>query len=71
MWDRNNLNVEFWLGRGKPQHPYLYGRLVEHLRQVLKPKEIRIVPEEYFQQSGMRDFKEWSLMKGWMKSWLK
>lgn len=36
--------VELWFGRGRPLHPYVYGRLVELLREKLIPKDLRVAP---------------------------
>ena len=60
MWSRTLLPLSWWIGRGKPLNPYLYGYLAEWLRKELKPQDLRVVPDQYFEQPGMKDFKEWS-----------
>jgi len=40
------LLYEFWLGRGNLISPDFKGRLVEYLRVKLKPKELKLPPDE-------------------------
>lgn len=54
MWDPATLPTDWWLGRGKPQNPYLYGLLVDWLRKELKPKDLHLAPDECFEQPGMK-----------------
>lgn len=55
-------------GRGKPFNPYL--KVVSFLRKELKPVDLRLAPESFFEMPGMQDFNEWSLVYRWMQSWL-
>lgn len=70
FWDKPNLPVEWWLGGGLPLNPFLHALVVLYLVERLRPKEPVLPPVELFQQSGMCDFLEWSLMRSWMVSWL-
>jgi hypothetical protein len=45
--------------------------LIQYLREQLKPKDLKVVPERYFHQPGMLDFQEWSTIRRWMMQWLK
>lgn len=37
---------EWWLGRGRPLSPYLRGSLIFWLQQEMKPKELKVAPDE-------------------------
>lgn len=39
-------DIEWWLGRGRPLNPYLRGLMIDHLRPVMKPKDLRLAPPE-------------------------
>ncbi|KAL0294533.1 UNVERIFIED_CONTAM: hypothetical protein Sradi_6882600 [Sesamum radiatum] len=52
---------------GKPLNPYLIGLLVDYLRKEVRPKDLKVVPDDLFQQPGMKDFLEWSLLRSWMR----
>ena len=71
MWEKAKYPMHIWLGRGKPLNPYLHGFLVSWLRKELRPKDLKVAPDNYFQQIGMKEFLEWSLLRSWMSSWLK
>lgn len=45
------------IGRGKLINPYLKGIIVDFLRKELRPKELRLVPEE-FVFDGEREISE-------------
>lgn len=51
-------------------NPYLRARVVLYLQNRLRPREPVPPPVEYFQQAGMSDFLEWSLVRSWMEEWL-
>lgn len=53
-----------------PLNPYLRGTLAHFLREKLRAKDLRVVPEHLFSQPGMRDFQEWALIRRWMMKWL-
>lgn len=42
--------------------------IIDHLRKGMRPK---LIPDELFVQTGMKDFLEWSSLRVWMKSWLR
>lgn len=58
------------IGRGKLINPYLKGIIVDFLRKELRPKELRLVPEE-FVFDGEREISERTVTLNWMKQWLK
>ncbi|PHT98242.1 hypothetical protein BC332_32834 [Capsicum chinense] len=64
------LPLEYWIGRGKPLNPYLKGKIVDFLRKELKPKEIRLFPEEMVFDKE-RDILEHTVIHNWVKMWLK
>lgn len=70
------LPFEFWLGRGYPLDPYTRGRIVMLLRKEFAPKDLRVAPDELFAQGGHegqgeRYILEYTLLRGWMRQWLK
>lgn len=71
MWLKIKYPLEIWLGRGKPLNPYLCGILIAKLLSELKPKELKVIPDQYFTQPGMKDFLEWSILRSWVKAWTK
>ena len=66
----SQLPLEWWIGRGQPINPYLKGIIVDRLRKELKPKELRVVPEEVV-FSAEREILERTVIHNWMKQWLK
>lgn len=66
----SKLPLEWWIGRGKPINPYLKGLIVYWLRNELKPKEIRLIPEELL-FDGEREILERTVIHNWIKMWLK
>lgn len=64
------LPLEFWIGRGNPINPYLKGKIVDYLRKELKPKEIRLFPEELV-FDGEREILERTVLLRWVTQWLK
>lgn len=67
---RSQLPIEWWIGRGRPINPYLKGLLVERLRRELRPKELRLIPDELV-FDGEREILERTLIYNWVKQWLK
>lgn len=67
---RSQLPLEWWVSRGRPLNPYLKGLIVEFLRKELKPKELRMVPDEPT-FDGEREILERTVILGWIKMWLK
>lgn len=41
IWDKRNLPLEIWLGRGRPLNPYLRGFLIDRLRKAYKPTDLK------------------------------
>lgn len=66
----SRLPLEWWVGRGRPINPYLKGLIIERLRKELKPKEIRLFPEEMV-FDGEREILERTLIHNWVKQWLR
>lgn len=66
MWYHLYLPMDLWLGRGCPLNPYLKGYFVEYLRRDLRPRDLRVCPDEMFEMPGMKEFQEWSLLRGWV-----
>lgn len=56
MWEKKSLPFELWLGRGRPINPYLRGTIVDFLRKEMKPRVLSVIPDELFEQPGMKDF---------------
>ncbi|GFS28627.1 hypothetical protein Acr_00g0002950 [Actinidia rufa] len=55
----------------RPLNPYLRGLMIDYLRSVMKPKDLRLAPDEAFLTSGVKDFPEWSLVRRWVQGWLR
>lgn len=53
MLYKTRLPLSWWLGRGKPLNPYLTGIVVDLLRTNLKPKELKIVPDNLFRHERL------------------
>ena len=51
-----------------PLDPSVKGMVLSHLQHKMKPKELKMVPEELHLSEGTRDFLEWSLLRRWVKS---
>lgn len=71
MFTRRLLPFDYWIGRGRPLNPYLKGVIIYFLRNEFKPRDLTIAPEQYFAAEAVADFNEWSVLRVWMKSWLK
>lgn len=63
-------SMEWWLGRGYPLDPYLKGVMVDYLRSAMKPKDLRIPPEDVLMTSNTEELLEYSLLQRWLKKWL-
>lgn len=66
----SRLPLEWWIGRGRPINPYLKGLIIERLRKELKPKELRLFPEEIV-FDGEREILERTVILNWVKQWLR
>ncbi|XLR04078.1 hypothetical protein S83_070276 [Arachis hypogaea] len=66
--ERKRLSFEWWIGRGKPFNPYLKGRKVFYLLKELKPKEVRLFPEQLV-FDGEREILERNVVYQWMRQW--
>lgn len=33
--------------------------------------QLRLIPDDLFEMPGMKDFLEWSLLRAWVRSWLR
>nr|QVU28731.1 RNA-dependent RNA polymerase [Paris mitovirus 1] len=62
--------LEWWIGRGRPLNPYLRGRCVEIFLKTIKPKEIRILPEELEGSVDRVELHERTLYRNWMLQYL-
>lgn len=62
--------LEWWLGRGNPLNPYLRSKTILFLRRELRPREIRLVPDELV-FDGEREILERTVIRGWISQWLK
>lgn len=65
-----SLPLDFWLGRGYPLNPYLKAKMVTFLRREMKPKEIKIFPQD-LTFDGEREILERTVLRNWMSQWLK
>lgn len=62
--------LEFWLGRGYPLNPYLKGHLIFLLRTLLKPRELKVIPEDLMSEDDLQ-FLERTMLRHWVLQWLK
>ena len=69
-WGSQRLPLEWWIGRGFPLNPYLKGRMVAYLFKELKPREIRLFPEQMV-FDGEREILERTIVRRWVGQWLK
>lgn len=70
IWSKPSPPLNLWLGRGRPLNPYIHGYLVSHLIQKMKPRDLVLPQTGMFEQAGMGDFLEWSLVRCWVEDWL-
>lgn len=71
MWLKQQLPFELWLGRGKPLNPYLRGHLISICWERMKPRELKLIPEEFFGAPQVKEFSEYTQTRGWVHQWLK
>ena len=73
MFLRGRLPSTIWLTTcfGRVLSPQLIGRVIWEILDSMYPKDLILPPSELYPYPGMADFNEWSVMKGWMKQWLK
>lgn len=64
------LPLEFLIGRGSPLNPYLKGKMVAYLLREIRPKEIKLFPQELV-FDGEREILERTVLFNWMKQWLR
>lgn len=70
LLSRAGGSFELWLGRGLPVNPYLRGLLIDILRHEMRPKEIRMYPDEVIIAQDPLEFLEWTMLRSWVQSWL-
>lgn len=54
--------------------PYLRGFIISFLLKEMKPSfgfKVKVAPDEFFPTERVRDFLERSLLRNWMKDWLR
>lgn len=51
--------------------PYLRGHIISVLRNEMKPRDLRLTPDEFFVTEKVQDCLEWSLLRLWVRDWLK
>lgn len=56
-----------WAEAGRP---YLRGIMIDQLRSVMKPKDLKVAPTDFFLSEGVRDMMEWTLLRQWVRQWL-
>lgn len=74
MYSKASLPTDLWLGRGLPQHPYVFGAVVCLLRKELQPKDFKLVPPLCYPATlgeKTQDFLEYSLVRKWCEAWLR
>jgi len=67
---KSGNSFELWLGRGRPLNPYLKFHLKDIILKQMRPKDLRVIPDELFPTEKVKDFLEYSTLRGWMKEWL-
>ncbi|KAF9601036.1 hypothetical protein IFM89_015021 [Coptis chinensis] len=63
-------HLSLWLGQGRPLNPYIYWKLKEMVLDQLKPKDLRVPPDELFVTEKVQILQEYTQLRGWMKEWL-
>lgn len=51
-WQGLTTPLEFWLGRGL--NPYLKGHIIYLLRTQLKPRELKVIPEDLMSEDDLK-----------------
>lgn len=67
---RNPLPLDIWLGQGCPLNPYLKGRIVDIVRNELKPQDSKFPPARFVSEAD-QIILEGSLYYEWMRQYLK
>ena len=67
---QKGMPLEYWMCRGLPCNPYLRGAILYFVRQRLKPKELKVIPEDLLTQ-GELEILERTMVRRWMAQWLK
>ena len=62
-------NLELWLGRGRPLNPYLRSLIRDRILAQLRPRDLRVTPEELFVTPKVSYFQEYTTLRGWVKQW--
>lgn len=70
MYTKRVLPFDLWLGEGSPIDPYHYGLLVDYLRSEVS-LELRPIPVEAFPRELEYEFCEYTMIRCWVKSWLR
>lgn len=65
--DQASWPLYLWIGRG---NPYLRGYPFGFLRSRLKPKELKVIPEDLFDDDGV-EMLERTMVRRWMALWPK
>lgn len=65
------LPFAIWLGRDYPLSPYLRAFIINFLLKEMKPRELKVAPDELFAAEGVKDFLQWSLIRNLVKDWLR
>lgn len=56
LFQKGQLPVDLWLGRGLPLNPYLRATLIHKIRERIKPVSLRVPPDGYFVTSNVKVF---------------
>lgn len=67
---QSELPFAIWLGRGYPLSPYLRAFIINFLLKEMKPRELKVAPDELFATEGVKDFLQCSLIRNFVKDWL-
>lgn len=68
---RSRLPFELWLGRGLPLNPYLRGVIIDFLRKEMRPRDLRLIPDDVFSRPEDKELFEWSTLRVWVRDWLR
>lgn len=62
---KSEFTFDIWLGRGYPFSPYLRGFIINFFLKEMKPRELKVAPDELFPTEGVKD--EWGLLRNFFK----
>lgn len=65
------LPIEWWIGDGLPLYPYLFGELVQVVRESTKLVQLRLLHPTRFASEGESHIVENTLLRNWMDQWLR